>query len=399
MTRTRFLLGLSTGALAMLLVPFFVSSCASTEGGEAAPRPTVTLDAQEDTSLPDGGCDAADPTCVDEIVPCSQVEWCPAETGVEDQYALTKVWGSGTNDVWAVGAGATVIHWNGAKWERTPVPPALPNPVEVRNTFLSIWGSGPNDVWIASTTSTIYRNTGSGWVHQRPPLDDGLELPVQAIWGDGPNRIRVGVRAFTFERIIEGNHWLLNGNQLTSSTVGELQWEPEEGTAWIFGYYGTPDNLWLTGDNRYNNDWQRAFVQNGRRLGDGGLEWTQSEVYALVTLHAIWGASADDIWAVGDQGAMRRLRAGQKEWEVIPPVTNESLRAIWGTSATNIWAVGENGTILRYDGNTWTPERAAFPVGKKKPTLSGIWGSGPDDVWIVGDHVALHNGELQGGVK
>lgn len=397
MTRTRFLLGLSTGAL----FSFVVASCASAEsgGGPSPLPPTPMPDAQADTSLPDGGCDAADPTCVGQVVPCSQVEWCPVETGVDSLYALTKVWGASKNDVWAVGAGATVIHWDGAKWTRTPVPPALPNPLEIRNTFLSIWGSGPNDVWIASTTSTLYRNTGSGWVHQRSPVDEYQERPVQAIWGDGPNRVRIGVRAFSFDRIIDGNLWTLDGNQLTTSTIGEPKWEPEEGTAWIFGYYGTPDNLWLTGDNRYNNDWQRAFVQNGRRVGDGGVEWTQSEVYALVSLHAIWGSSADDIWAVGDQGAMRRLRAGQKEWEVIPPVTNESLHAIWGTSATNIWVAGENGTILHYDGNTWTPERAAFPAGKKKPKLTGIWGSGPDDVWIVGGHVALHNGELKDGVK
>lgn len=396
MTRTRFLLGVSAGALFALVV----ASCAGTEGGDGAPPPSTPMpDAQADSSLSDGGCDAADPTCVGQLIPCSEVEWCPVETGVENLYALTKVWGASTNDVWAVGAGATVIHWDGTKWARTPVPPALPNPLDVHNTFLSIWGSGPKDVWIASTTKTIYRNTGSGWVHQRAPFAGGEELPVQAIWGDGPNRIRIGARAFQYDRIIDGKPYSLWGNQLTTSTIGELEWEPEEGTAWIFGYYGTPDDLWLTADNRFYNDWQRAFVQNGRRLGDGGMEWAQSEVYALVSLHAIWGSSADDIWAVGDQGAMRRLRAGQKEWEIVPPVTNESLYAIWGTSATNIWAVGENGTILRYDGNTWKSERAAFPPGKKKPKLTGIWGSGPDDVWIVGGHVALHNGDLKDGVE
>ncbi|MBN9166046.1 MAG: hypothetical protein BGO98_24485 [Myxococcales bacterium 68-20] len=388
MNRARVVLGLSTGALATFLVPFVLASCAGTENGEGPPPTSNPLPApQSDASLP-GTCDAGDPNCVDEVIPCSEVPWCPTQTNVESLYSLTKVWGASPNDVWAVGAGATVIHWDGANWTRTPVPPALPNPLEVKNTFLSIWGRGPNDVWIASTTSTIYRKTGSGWVHQPAPLR--YELPVKALWGDGPDRVRVGARAYQYEAVIDGQNYLLTGNQLTTSTVGEPKWEFHEGTAWIFGYYGTPDNLWLIGDNRYGNDWQRAFVQNGRRLADGGFEWTQSEVYSLVNLHAIWGSSADDIWAVGDQGTMRRLRAGQTEWEMVPPVTNESLHAIWGTSATNIWVAGENGTILHYDGNEWTPQRAAFPAGKKKPLLTGIWGSGPDDVWIVGGHVALH---------
>lgn len=385
----RALIGLAAGSLPALLLPLVIASCARTEDGEPAGSSPTLPEAPEDASAPDDGCDPADPACVGEAIPCSDVSWCPTETNVESIYALTKVWGASPSDVWAVGAGATVIHWDGAAWTRTPVPPALPNPLEVRNTFFSVWGSGPDDVWIASTTSTIYRNTGSGWVHQKPPFEDGQERPVRALWGDGPGRIRVGADAFVYQEVRDGVEEYLIGNQLTASTAGELRWQPEEGTPAVLGYYGAPDDLWLVGDNQFFHEWQRAFVQNRRPLADGGFAWTQSEVHSLATLHAIWGSSADDIWAVGDQGAMRRLRAGRAGWEVVPPVTSEALRAIWGTSATNIWAVGDNGTILHFDGVAWTPSPAAFPVGKKRPRLTGIWGSGPDDVWIVGGHVAL----------
>ena len=70
--------------------------------------------------------------------------------------------------------------------------------------------------------------------------------------------------------------------------------------------------------------------------------------------------------------------------------------AIWGAADNDIWAVGESGAIIHWDGAAWAMSVAAFPVNKKKPHLYGVWGSGPNDVWIVGDGIALHS---TGGAK
>jgi len=52
---------------------------------------------------------------------------------------LSAVWGSGPNDVWAVGDNGTIVRWNGAVW--SPVASGT------TNDLLGIWGSGPDDIW------------------------------------------------------------------------------------------------------------------------------------------------------------------------------------------------------------------------------------------------------------
>ncbi|MBN9161526.1 MAG: hypothetical protein J0I07_11215, partial [Myxococcales bacterium] len=56
---------------------------------------------------------------------------------------LHAVWGTGPNDVWAVGAEGTILHFDGVAW--TVSSTGLGSGQEVNLT--GIWGSGPNDVW------------------------------------------------------------------------------------------------------------------------------------------------------------------------------------------------------------------------------------------------------------
>jgi photosystem II stability/assembly factor-like uncharacterized protein len=394
LSRARVLLGLSTALVTV--VPVVSISCAATEDGVATPPPSNPLpegaadDGGDEASTKDGGCDSAAPDCISAPVSCNDVSWCPSNTGIANLYVLTKVWGTSKNDVWAVGSGGTVIHWDGGAWTPSAVPPS---PAEVRNTFFAVGGTGPNDVWVASTTSSIFHNTGSGWVKQESPAPKGYELVVFSIWSDGSDRFRLGTSDFEYVITMPKGERRVRGNQFAGMTTdkAEIAWEPQEGTASVLGYYGTADDLWLIGDNSTYMPWQRALTVHGVRSAlTNELVWTEVESNSLAKLNAIWGSSATDIWAVGDQGVLRRMRPGQTSWEIVPSPTNESLYALWGTSATDIWAAGENGTILHYDGVTWSPDRAAFPVGKKKPHLTGIWGSAPDDVWIVGGGLALH---------
>jgi hypothetical protein len=63
--------------------------------------------------------------------------------------ALQAVWGSGRDDVWAVGEGGLVLHWNGAVWAAV-----------VSNATRALHGacgSGPSDVWVAGQTGAILR--------------------------------------------------------------------------------------------------------------------------------------------------------------------------------------------------------------------------------------------------
>ncbi|MDF2693441.1 MAG: hypothetical protein K0S65_1824, partial [Labilithrix sp.] len=74
----------------------------------------------------------------------------------------------------------------------------------------------------------------------------------------------------------------------------------------------------------------------------------------------------------------------------IPPMV--TLNAIWGTSATDIWAVGTRGTILHGDGTTFR----VLPSGTEEIFFS-VWASAPDDVWITSGRVPRHSRALDDG--
>lgn len=67
----------------------------------------------------------------------------------------------------------------------------------------------------------------------------------------------------------------------------------------------------------------------------------------------IWGADANNMWAVG--GDPNTSSSVILKWDGVSwtkqssgPFEGPLYSAIWGTDANNIWIVGGNGTILRW---------------------------------------------------
>lgn len=391
MKRARPILGVSAAALAAL-VPWLAASCATTQDAvssrDDAATPVPDLDAGVDAAegAADGGCDAADPSCVTKPISCDEAAWCPVQTGVSSLYALVAVSGSSKTDVWAVGSGGTIVHWDGAAWTATPT--------GLKNTFHAVWARGANEVWAVSSTDAILRSGGfaggkATWEREPSPTDEWNVAPLYAIWGDAKGHLRLGARSYN---LFEPNGDFGPGNQFVREAAdGGAAWVGVKGTATIHGIWGSSaDDLWIVGDNSQWVSWQLGYTAHGTRSG-GELTWTEVDSQASVMLEGVWGSGPGDVWAVGDKGTIRHITAGAAQWAIVPSPTTEALHAIWGSGPGDIWAVGDEGTILHYDGKAWRPSVVAFPVGKKKPHLYGVWGSGPDDVWIVGDGIALHH--------
>ncbi|MBN2493446.1 MAG: hypothetical protein JXR96_02550 [Deltaproteobacteria bacterium] len=80
-----------------------------------------------------------------------------------------------------------------------------------------------------------------------------------------------------------------------------------------------------------------------------------------INLMDVWGAAADDVYAVGFNGTI--LHYNGQVWEQMDSGTQEDLEGVWGFVRTNsetgeitrkeVFAAGSSGTILRYDGNSW----------------------------------------------
>jgi hypothetical protein len=107
---------------------------------------------------------------------------------------------------------------------------------------------------------------------------------------------------------------------------------------------------------------------------------------------AVWGASPDDVWAVGAQGTVQRWNGAT--WSpVAHPATTARLDAIWGRGADDIWAVGgvaaqQQPTALRWGGDAW-----AADATQADHLLSGIWGDAAGTAWAVGYAFNFHGYE------
>lgn len=395
----RTMLASSALTLAACVVSF--ASCATnddagsnTDSRDASFVPEANV-GEAGASAVDAGCDAADPQCVAEVVPCEQVEWCSVSTNVGALCELATVWGTSSNDVWAAGSTGTIVHWDGAAWT------AIPSGVQ--NTFYGLWGSGPHDVWAISSTDVVLHANGlvngaASWEHISLRQPFGGPTILRAVWGSSANDIRIGGR--DYQLIVPELQFFGTGNQFVrgDASDGGASFRPIPGSAAITSIWGSSaDDVWMTADNSTHVSYERGTTLHGTRAdaGDGSdplqdsLVWTPVDSQSTLTLESIWGSSASDVWAVGGLGTIRHFGPADDRWQKIASPTKQALHAVWGSGPNDVWAVGDGGTILHYDGTSFEESTAQFAIGRK-PRLNGIWGSGPNDVWIVGEGIALH---------
>lgn len=95
-------------------------------------------------------------------------------------------------------------------------------------------------------------------------------------------------------------------------------------------------------------------------------------------LRGLWGASASDVWAVGDLGVA--LHWNGTSWLQVQTGITETLTAVWGRASNQVWIVGTSGTILFWDGSRFTPQTASF-----SGTFYALWGDSAT-VWAVGSN-------------
>lgn len=136
----------------------------------------------------------------------------------------------------------------------------------------------------------------------------------------------------------DGTAW----TRLATGQVGNL-W-------WVFGFPGGP--IYMGGDG-------------GMILRYQGGQFTRMTVQATPntgTVFGIWGASPDDVWAVGGNpgggsGAFAwRLQGDTWVAAAGLPVdpARDALWKMYGRSASDAWIVGTNGTAVRWDGSALT---------------------------------------------
>jgi hypothetical protein len=109
----------------------------------------------------------------------------------------------------------------------------------------------------------------------------------------------------------------------------------------------------------------------------------------------VFGFEGGPIYAGGDGGVILRSTDGATFEAMLTPGT-ETVFGIWGASPEDVWAVGgasENmgGFAWRLEGDAWMPEVSVPANVTFEAALWKVYGTASDDAWLVGSNgVSLH---------
>ena len=159
---------------------------------------------------------------------------------------LHGIWGSTSDNVFVVGDGAAILHYNGTDWTRqiTIYPSTTAN-------LNGVWGSSATTVFAVGGGGTVLKTTngGSSWSAITSTTSQGLN----AIWGSSASDIfAVGDNGTIIHS--DGSNWSLPME--TGTTVK------------LLGVFGTAnDDVYAVGNSHKDGYWKRTVLHyDGIRL-------------------------------------------------------------------------------------------------------------------------------------
>jgi hypothetical protein len=322
----------------------------------------------------------------------------PSYVGVANAPVYLGVWGSGPNDVYAVGLENGLIeHWDGTSWS----PIFLP--ASVNDYFQGVWGSGPDDVFVAGNNGIFHWN-GTAW--SKMSIPSSASPSFRAVWGTGPGDVfAVGDdMALHWDGaswsqmdlgVVKGfaTVWGSGPNDVLAAGVDPVQgptivrWD---GTAWSAilatslvdpHTFGTIAGFWGTAPGD-------VYLVSGGIQHLGGDSWFTTTVPSGSNIRSVWAAGPDDSFAITERGGVFRWTgmAATETGEGIALPNSDGVDA-WGSGSNDVFAITSS-HIQHWDGTTWMGAAVGSP-GLDPPGFSfyGLWGYGPHDVFAVGGPV------------
>ncbi len=274
--------------------------------------------------------------------------WAVMETGTKEE--LKGIWAGGVDDVWAVGRGGTLIHYDGSSW----------TPIESGTTDI-IWvvrGTAADDVWIVTSDDTgkVLHYDGASIEEYQTPAD--MIVDVRPISKDD-----VLFLALTKEYRLRNGVW-------SEIDTGEF-W----GVDLLFA--GGPDDILFC-----------ASLADTCAYWDGAaLSEVDADVDGTQLWYDVWGSAPGDVWLVGaypgfDMNLLVHWNGENFEATEIPWGNEGPLYAVGGSAPNNVWAVGSNLHTRRFNGVQW--EIKDGDATRLLPYLNSVFVLG-NDVWAAGE--------------
>jgi hypothetical protein len=292
---------------------------------------------------------------------------------------------SATN-VWGVGqsSGTPLIdHYNGSSWAQSTLPSGPCSVFEADCNLTGVSGDSASNV-IAIGNGTI--PTSEGWeVETLAYLWNGSAWRALTVPASIPGTAMEYIQAFS-----PTDAWAVgtapNASD-TGSVVAAVNWN---GSTWtqVATPFSTTVNLtvnaisgdsasdiWVVGETA-----TRGYTGGTRTsviLHYNGSAWTQVAAPDQSGLLDVDAVSPTDVWAIAADGAV--LKWNGSAWRAVTTLELSNNASIAALSATDVW-VAQEGGLSHYNGTTWTT--SSLPSGVNVVTTHAV--VSPGDVWFAG---------------
>jgi photosystem II stability/assembly factor-like uncharacterized protein len=283
--------------------------------------------------------------------------------------ALYGVWGSGPDDVYAVGDGV-IVHSNGASW--TPQTTG-------DYGFRAVWGSSANDVYAVGSGGAVSHTSDQGTTWSQVVI--GVAANYGGVWGSSASDV-----------------YIVGDSAIAHSTNSGATWNVQAnatGEGYFHVWGSGPNDVYAVGQNLTGG--KNCLVSH---TSNGGANWIDTtNPCSGIALLGIWGASASEVYVVdgdgfGDGGIWRSTNSGAT-WSAATTATND-VNAIWGSGPGDFYVVGQTGELFHttdggasWNYTVWNPG-GLFSI----PTFYAVWGSSPTDIYVVGTGGWILHGHL-----
>jgi len=385
------------------------AACATPEdAGAVSTDPPPAPLPEQDAAAPDA--EPAAPPCTDDceyfVAACADDVLCPnglldgaqlvADAGqLDPRTALHLVRGRSASDVWALGSLGTIVHFDGTSWSPSLLPPTPESPLGRLPTVTALWLRSESEVALGGFDRVFARGLDA------PGVDAGASsdgwsgkgaLPIAAITGYQPREqwLKTGwaapgsewfwlatVRTFTGGTGMSG----LARMRVTDALAFDGRSAKAHASSFSSLHGATANDLWAVGMN--------GAVMRITDADSASPTFKSYDSQTRNALYGVWAASESDAWAVGFAGTIRHFVGESEGWVPVDGVPEAAqLNAVWGTSSSDVWAVGNDAMVLHYDGTSWSRMKIGG-LGARRPDLLSVWAAGPGQVWIGGAGVLL----------
>ncbi|MDX2019386.1 MAG: hypothetical protein SF187_04035 [Deltaproteobacteria bacterium] len=321
-----------------------------------------------------------------------------------EDFNVAGIWGTGADDVWAIGGHRTMAHWNGEAWSLHSVEEQFLTAISGTGRD-NVWATGGNGPWhikkprwqesvVTDSHTIVWEQRTMGWEDQGYP--DAMQIKAVA----GRNGGALWMVGSNGSVMLQESGKPMKTIRPVDFTLVRQPLADDQGAVWVFdesaAHARRKDGNWHVDDSLLDGLAGRGELAQFRFHVDGTKQlWACGMLGCSVRTHKQWGngvlqgriddlSSADgaQVWAV--RGHELLTWRGGKQWKAHALAGTQLVKTA-GTALNDIWLISDNASVLHFDGKNAVP--AALPENLYP---MDVCVNARDDAWIAGLNGMAH---------